>query len=164
MELVCEIPVGHKIAIVDNYFGYLSKYRWTIINKYYAAAYMDIDGKKKQVLMHRFILGAECGKSTDHINGNCLDNRRANLRVCTNTENLRNRKIHKNNKCGFKGVYWEKTRAIWVVSLRFNKKHYTVGRFKNIIDAANAYNNKAIELFGEFARLNVLWQNRNIER
>jgi len=152
----CYIPVGDKTAIVDKEFDYLAKYKWRIANKWYAGTWMMIDGKKTFILMHRLVLGCGCSSSTDHINGNGLDNRKVNLRACKNSENLRNRKIHKNNKCGFKGVYWEEERKLWVVSLRLNNKHIFAGRFKDIRDAARAYNNKAVELFGEFARLNVL--------
>jgi hypothetical protein len=90
------------------------------------------------------------GMHTDHINGNCLDNRRGNLRVCTQAENKRNLSLSKRNSSGFKGVYWSKERNKWHV--RAGSKH--IGRYNNIIDAAKAYNQAAISMFGEYAKLN----------
>lgn len=92
------------------------------------------------------------GFQVDHINHDKLDNRKSNLRIVTQQQNLMNRKVFKNNKTGFKGVsvYGEKYRA----SIRKNGKREYLGFFKNPIDAAKAYDKRAIELFGEYAVLN----------
>ena len=92
----------------------------------------------------------------DHINGNGLDNRRNNLRTCTNAENLQNRPKQKNNTSGFKGVFLNKLTGKWEARIYSRKTRTYIGLYKNKIDAANAYNEKATELFGEFARLNKI--------
>lgn len=93
----------------------------------------------------------------DHKNGNTLDNRRENLRICTYSENNRNRKqISSNNKSGYKGVSWDKQKNKWRTCLNINKKQKHIGFFNDIIEAAKAYNEAAIKYFGEFAKLNKI--------
>ncbi len=104
--------------------------------------------------MHRVIKGAKAGQSVDHVNGNGLDNRRSNLRLCAHAENLRNRKIHKNNKSGFKGVRKRKESSLWRAEIRSNHKFYFLGNFHSAEEAAHAYDAAALKLHGEFARLN----------
>ena len=94
------------------------------------------------------------GMATDHINGDGLDNRKQNLRICTHAENLRNRRLGKNNTSGYKGVSWHKLHKLWYAHISHNKKLMSLGYFKDKEEAAKAYDRKAIELFGEFAKLN----------
>ena len=91
---------------------------------------------------------------TDHINGDGLDNRKQNLRTCTHTENMRNRGKSKNNTSGFKGVSWHKRGKTWDAKIAHNKKLMHIGSFKDKEVAAKAYDRKAIELHGKFAKLN----------
>ena len=91
---------------------------------------------------------------TDHINGNPLDNRRVNLRECTHQQNMHNRKKNKNSKSRYKGVWWEKDARKWRAAIRLDNKRYHIGYFHDERAAALAYDKKAIEFFGEFARLN----------
>jgi hypothetical protein len=93
---------------------------------------------------------------TDHINGNGLDNRIINLRICTQSQNLRNRGASINNKTGYKGVSYDKKSNKFKAQIRVNKKNITLLTTNNLIDAARAYNNAAIKYFGEFAQLNVI--------
>jgi hypothetical protein len=113
-------------------------------------------GRRRQTTleMHRLVAGTPKGMSTDHINGDGLDNRKQNLRICTTAENGRNRGKSKNNTSGFKGVSWHKNRKIWYVHIRHNKKLMHIGSFKDKEEAARAYDRKAIELHGKFAKLN----------
>ncbi len=112
---------------------------------------------KKGVKLHRLIMGnVKKYKEVDHINHDILDNRKQNLRVATHKENLRNQKIPKNNKSGYKGVYWVDRANRWVASIRNNAKTIHLGYFNSIHDAAKAYNEKASELWGEFAHLNAI--------
>ena len=89
----------------------------------------------------------------DHINGNGLDYRKCNLRVCTHQQNLQNQRIQK-GVSKFKGVCWHKASQKWMAKIKHNYKTIYLGVFNNEIDAAKSYNKKAKELFGEFARLN----------
>ena len=110
------------------------------------------------LLLHRLLLKEDNPKiSIDHCNGDTLNNKKFNLRKCSNRDNIRNQKIHKNNKSGYKGVCWIKDRNKWKASINIEKyKNKHIGYFKDKIEAAIAYNNKAKEVFGEFARLNEL--------
>lgn len=88
----------------------------------------------------------------DHIDGNKQNNNPNNLRIATNQENQRNVKIQKNNTSGFKGVSYEKDRNKWKASISDGSRKINLGRFNSPEEAHVAYKNKAIELFGEFAR------------
>lgn len=90
----------------------------------------------------------------DHINRIKDDNRWINLRECTHSQNQANSVPFKNNKSGFKGVYWEKERNKWISTIRCEGKKFFLGRFKDVLDATVAYNKKSKELFGEFAYIN----------
>lgn len=143
-----------KFAIVDaEDFEWLSQWKWYACLKHgnwYAYT------KHSKLCMQRLILGltAGDGKKSDHINHRTLDNRRRNIRICTNTENQQNRNISKNNTSGFKGVYWGKDREKWITRIQFNKKKIWLGYFSNKIEAAKCYDKAAKKLFGEFARCN----------
>ena len=107
--------------------------------------------------LHRIVLGlSKSNKNPDHINGNPLDNRKSNLRICTQHQNTCNNKIPKNNTSGYKGVTWDKSRKKWAALIKFNYKSIHLGRFEDKLKAVLAYNEKAKELFGEYARLNLI--------
>jgi hypothetical protein len=105
-------------------------------------------------LMHRFILGLGAGDpQTDHRNGNGLDNRRENLRRCTNSENNRNKGKQCNNKSGFKGVSWDKKDRRWIARIKTDSVYKYLGGFKTPELASEAYKQAAVEFHGEFARI-----------
>ena len=105
--------------------------------------------------MHREILGITDPKiNVDHLDGDGLNNQRSNLRVCTDSQNGANRGKQKNNKSGYKGVHWNKKTKKWAAQIQYHKKVLNLGYYSDIIEAAKAYDKKALELFGEFARLN----------
>jgi hypothetical protein len=97
------------------------------------------------------------GKDTDHINGDTLDNRRCNLRVCSHQQNISNRKKQRNPTTSqYKGVHLDKARGKWHAKLRSHGRMVHIGYFTSEEDAAQAYNEAARKHFGEFARLNVI--------
>lgn len=142
-----QIPLTKgKVAIIDDCdFELVSQYRWLVRGKY-ASITNPVEGKF--LYMHRLITGAKPGQSVDHIDGNHLNNTRANLRICSHSENIRNSKKQKKNTSGYKGV--SPHCGKWLVHIQ----NVHVGVFENLIEAARAYDEKAVELFGEFARLN----------
>ena len=106
--------------------------------------------------MHRFLINAPKGKSVDHINGDTLDNRKENIRLCSHKENIRNRKINKNNKSGYKGVHIENLGKKWISQIVVDGLKIRARGFETAKEAAIHYNNMAIKYFGEFARLNQI--------
>ena len=151
-----ELTQGFIALVDDKDFEKLSKYKW-YYNQGYACRGININkGKRTKLLMHKIINKTPKGYHTDHINGNMLDNRKENLRTCTASENIMNSKVSKNNKVGYKGVYWRKDINRWRAKIVFNRKNIHIGHFDNPHDAAKAYNRKATELFGEYAKLNIV--------
>lgn len=108
----------------------------------------------KTIYLHRLIMNCPDGVEVDHINMDKSDNRRCNLRIASHAENQRNRSAHKNNTSGYKGVCLEKRTGKYFAYINSNGCRYYLGRFANKELAAQAYNQAAIELHGDFARLN----------
>ena len=135
-----------KFALVDDDFEWLNKFKWC------SESSVGYARNRKLGKMHRLIMGNPLGKFIDHINHNTLDNRKSNLRICTNRQNHQNTLIHKTNKVGYKGVSWHKSK--WETRIRFNDKKLYIGEFNNKLHAAMAYDIWAKELYGEYASLN----------
>ncbi len=142
-----------KFAIVDaGDYEWLSGRRWHIV-----ASGNTYAGRKehgKTIYMHREIMKPPKGMLVDHIDGNGLNNRRANLRVCTNQQNMRNIRKKPGASSIYKGVYHDKRRDTWSAKICCGRKSTHIAVFATEIEAARAYDRKARELFGEFARLN----------
>lgn len=94
-----------------------------------------IDGKI--IGMHRLITAAPVGKQVDHINGNTLDNRISNLRVCTSRENQQNRTQHRNGK--LVGCSFDICRKAWKSVISINNKRKHLGYFKTEFEAHERY-------------------------
>lgn len=138
-----------KVAIVDRAdYDRLARYSWCISGRY---ASSRISGQL--IYMHRLLLNAPKGMSVDHINGDCFDNRRSNLRLATHRENCRNQKRHV-GKTGYKGVYWRTDTSKWQAKIMVDYKSITLGCFTDEREAARAYDAAARLYFGEFARTN----------
>ncbi|MHC4693336.1 MAG: AP2 domain-containing protein [Planctomycetota bacterium] len=151
-----KIPLTQgKYAIVDpEDYKELAKYKWFAARKdrrFYAVRWV----KGKNVKMHHVIMGTEEGKVIDHINGNGLDNRNANVRFATVQQNGWNkRKQWGDYSSKYKGVSWEKKRKEWRARITLKGRLIHLGRFETEEEAARTYDAKARELFGEFAWLN----------
>lgn len=147
---VIELTKGYVTIVDDEMFDQLAQYRWHLSSGYARRQYRGV-----KIYMHRVIYGElKClGKDIDHKNGDRLDNRRCNLRVCSESQNLQNKKISSNNKVGFKGVSWDKLNSKFVARIQVpNGRYLNLGRFKKIEDASIAYQIAATKHFGEFAR------------
>lgn len=106
------------------------------------------------VLMHRLMIGAKPGEIVDHINGDTLDNRKANLRKCSNADNIANsRKYRGGGTSSFKGVYRSGPMR-WRAQICVSGKKVNLGAFSSEKEAAEAYDRAASASFGQFARLN----------
>jgi len=109
---------------------------------------------RKMISLHRFIMNAPDGVMVDHEDGNGLNCQQYNMRLATRSQNLQNATKRSNNTSGYKGVNWRKDNTKWQAQIRKDNKQYHIGYFITAEDAARAYDSKAVELFGEFARLN----------
>ena len=147
--------ISGKVALVDDAdYERVSRHKWYSDKK---ARTEYAQGKmkgNKTIRMHRLILDVPRGTEVDHINGDGLDNRRSNLRLCSRAENTRNRRKIKGTSSKFKGVYWYKNAKKWSASIMSNDKTIYLGFFTDENLAAKAYDKKAKELFGKFAKLN----------
>lgn len=114
----------------------------------------------RTVLLHRHLAAKMGLRNVDHKNMNRLDNRRENLRPCTQSQNLANSKKRPHNTSGFKGVNWHTGTKAWAARLGFQNKRIHLGYFKTAEEAARAYDAAAKQYFGEFARLNFPSQER----
>ncbi len=155
-----ELSQGKFALVDDGDCKWLSQWKWSAQKsnrKWYAIRSLYKDGNKiATIRMHREILNTPKGREVDHINHNGLDNQRCNLRVCTHQQNMQNQRENRNTSSRFKGIYFEKacSNRPWRAQLRHNNTTHHLGDFTDEIDAAKAYDRKAIELFGEFACTN----------
>lgn len=149
----------NKRAIVDDKdYEWLSQWKWSykVSKKYsngkeHGIAVRRILGNKL-LRLHRVILNPKNNLQVDHINGNPLDNRRSNLRICSISENNRNKTSV--SKSGFKNVYPVPNTKRWYSKIMINRKRIYLGSFDSKKEAALAYNEAAIEYHGKFANLN----------
>jgi len=150
-----------KVSLED--YARVASHRWHFKNRGdgYADRNLSRVGQKKNgskvgkyatQMMHRFILEAPEDTFVDHINGDTLDNRRENLRLCSPQSNTYNRRPNQGQR--FKGVHKLKSGTGYQAYISFQRKRMHLGTFATAEDAARAYNRAAIELFGDFAHLN----------
>jgi hypothetical protein len=154
-EAAVRVPLaGGLIALVDPQdASRVGRYKWKPLREHHGSIYATRstygDGRVTTVLMHRFVVGAPAGVGVDHRNRDTLDNRRANLRLATMSQNQANT-VSRGGTSRFKGVSWDRRRRLWKAQLA----HRTVGRFGDETEAAVAYDVAAFERWGTFALLN----------
>ena len=137
---------GKYVIVDEEDYDKVKSISWKYLNGRYAA-------NSKEGLMHRLIMNAPKGKLIDHINRDKLDNRKANLRFCTQQQNSFNSAPRKGTS-KYKGVSWDKKYNKWVANLMHNSKTIKIGLFDSELLAAEVYDERAKEIFGEFAYLN----------
>lgn len=130
---------------------YANKEAGHIFRKGYVYIYIN----KKRYFAHRVAFAMVHGyfpKEVDHIDGNKTNNSIKNLRECETFQNCSNVTKRKNNKCGLKGVHWDKTHSSWIMQIRHRKKRYA-SYHKTKEDAYEAYCIKSAELHKEFGNV-----------
>jgi hypothetical protein len=144
-----ELTQGQVAIVDDEDYEVLNRYNWYARNSkntHYAVRVIWGEGT---VYMHRFILTPSAEQQVDHINGNGLDNRRENLRICTRSQNQHNRKKGQRNSSGFKGV--SKKGNKWQANIGRDRKQIYLGIFDTPDAAHEAYVKAAKDIHGEFA-------------
>lgn len=151
--------VKNEVIIDAEDYSKVKDYHWKKTNSG-IQGYTEGNYKGKWQYIHRLIMNPPANLVVDHINHNCFDNRKSNLRTCTNQENSWNRKVESKSKyiatSSYKGVSYRNARNKWRASIQVNKKKLYLGFFKTPEAAAIAYNEAAIKYFGEFACLNEI--------
>jgi hypothetical protein len=153
---------GRSTLVDDGDYDFLGQYRWNVWEYYrgpgrrlhgpYAITNIrGDDGIFRSVKMHTLIMGIA---GVDHLNGDGLDNQRANLRPATRTQNGANMRPQLGSSSRYKGVVWDKRSNRWMSNIVVNKRHRTIGYFISEEDAAQAYDEAALEAWAEYARPN----------
>lgn len=151
---------GQYALVDDEDYDFLMQWKWNYNKCGYAVRsenYYKPCGTRtaRTVLMHRSIVNIEKTLFIDHVNGIRFDNQKSNLRSCTHSQNLMNAKKHKGNKSSiYKGVSRTGRQKHWRAYIDINKKRFQLGWFNTEEEAAHAYNIKALEIFGDFSKLN----------
>lgn len=152
---VIEIPLTQdKMALIDaDDFQSIGQYRWRAlrINGHWYAVRSE---GKNTIYMHRQILSSTTHLRGMHKSNNCLDNRRANLILCTQSQVKFANKRSANNTSGFRGVSWHQHRNKFRARIKVHRALIHLGYFRSPNDAAKAYDDAAKKYFGAFARLN----------
>ncbi len=141
---------GQSAIVDEDDYERLNRHKWYCTSGGYAAR--SVWSKPRRIVyMHREILGLDENTEVDHWNRNTLDNRKANLRRCTSSQNKRNTRHI--NKLGFKGV--QRSHRRFSAHIWLNARHVYLGGYDTAVEAAFAYDTAALEQFGAFALLNV---------
>ncbi|MBV9602600.1 MAG: HNH endonuclease [Chloroflexi bacterium] len=155
---VIELPLGRGlVTLVDAAeVPALVVWTWNALRRpggrgWYAVRWEETDGRRRSVYLHRFLLSAPPDSEVDHINRDTLDNRRANLRLCTASLNAVNKAV-RSPSTGFRGVY--RSGIAYRAQVTIGGQRRSLGQFPSPEAAARAYDEAARVVFGSFARLN----------
>lgn len=148
-------------AIVDQEDWPLVRGRkWERFTPSEASSYARTFTSGKQTAMHRILAEPPRGAWVDHADGDGLNNRRSNIRVCSPRQNAMNKGRRLPTRYSYKGIGRARNRdgseGRWKASITLNRKAIHLGYFDTDIDAARAYDDAAVKHFGEFARTNVM--------
>ncbi len=158
-----ELTKGHYARIDDEDLDLVSQYTWRANETKDGGIYAQSGqgGKYPTIMMHRLIMKAPKGTEVDHQDHNGLNNQKSNLRLCTRAQNAANQAKQRTPRSSrYKGVYWFSPKRYqgrwgkWAAMIQKGKKRKHLGYFASEESAARAYDQAALETFGEFACLN----------
>lgn len=162
VKAVVFIPLTQgKVAVIDfEDFEKVRPYNWYAHKNDHTWYARRTDYEKSGIVLHRFLLNATKGVKTDHKNGDGLDCRSTNIRICSTSQNAQSYQTKRSGMTSrYRGVFWDKhkartNRAPWIGRICADGVNIHCGAFDNEEDAARAYDAKARELFGEWASPN----------
>lgn len=147
----CYNKIGNitgKIIIDKDDFDKVKCYQWHVENSRPSIKYAQASISKGTIRLHKLIMSSNL--QIDHINHNGLDNRKCNLRVCTNAENNRNKDFKRNPLSGHRGIRYNPKTQSYYVRIMVNKKEISLGAYKTIEDAIKARIRGEEKYFGNF--------------
>ena len=144
--------VGHTLVDAND-ATLLGQWTWRLSSDGYAVRSETKNGAKRTIYLHRAVMQAPRGAIVDHVNGDRLDCRRANLRLVTPSQNNAN-SVDRPRHSGYRGVYPHRQAQKWVSQISINGRLRHLGLFDDPADAARAYDRAARSLHGQFARTN----------
>lgn len=156
MSRLIPLTQGQYAIVDDGAFDWLNQWNWHCTGDKYAARGVSSGSKQSagNIGMHRVVAGAAPGEIVDHINRDPLDNRRENLRVCSQRDNARNRRGWLTGKSQYKGVSYDRERCVWAAAITVNRRAVFIGRFEDESAAARAYDAAAQHAFEAFSQCN----------
>ena len=159
--MICIPLTQGKHAIIDNDdWELVSGYNWRLTKPVrgiqYATVTVGKKGHRHSLRMHHLIVGKPPkGFDVDHIDGDTMNNTRANLRVCTHAQNCQNSRTRSDNTSGYRGVYLHKQSGLWHARIHANGVKYSLQYHETPELAYEAYCKAAVKLHGEFARIST---------
>ncbi len=149
-----ELTRGYVAVVDDEDYPWLSRFKWSA-RPSGRTCYAQRKSNSKMVAMHQLLVEITNGQEIDHRDGNGLNNRRKNLRAATRRQNSQNRTVQAHSS-QYKGVSYRADVGKWRARLRHRGCLLVCGTYASEHDAGRAYNTAALELFGDFARLNII--------
>lgn len=141
---ICTTSNGKQFYFDKDDYDKIKNYCWHITKDGYVST-------TSKLIMHRLIMNCPDDMIVDHINHKKHDNRKSNLRICSNSQNIMNKVLNSNNASGVTGVYWNKRKGKWIASITINGKRIHLGYFIKFDDAVNARKKAEDKYFGEYS-------------
>lgn len=154
---------GHSVIIDDEDYEKVASMPWYVQygygkkkgHIYFYHSVSKPNTKKYNISLQRFLMRCQLhdGMVVDHINGNTLDNRKQNLRVCTFAENIINQKRRNDNTTGYKGVSFHVNVKKFIARISVGGNRLHLGCFDTAEEAYAAYCEASKKYHGEFGRI-----------
>lgn len=146
-----------KVTVIDfDDFEKVRGHKW-YANKSSSGGFYAVRGNRKKIYLHSEITECPPGMEVNHKDGDGLDNRQENFKICTHQQNMFGfQRKRENASSQYRGVDWRKQHNSWRARIRHNGKSVHLGLFDSEEAAALAYDTAAAKFFGEFASLNLL--------